>query len=467
MGTTRIIPMHGSEGKSIARAISAHTDYAMNPAKTRGGELISAYECSPETVDLEFAFSKKIYADLTGRTASARKDVVAYQIRQSFKPGEVAPEIANEIGYKLAMEFTKGQHAFIVATHIDKAHVHNHIIFNSTTLDCTHKFNNYGYSIKAVQRISDRLCQEYGLSVVEHPAAKGKHYAEWAAERKGTSWKALLRRTIDEALPGCENFETLLARMREKGYEIKRGKYISFRAVGQERFTRVKTLGADYTEQALSKRLMEQVWQPVPQKRPQHVGAIQRLVDIQAKIQVGKGPGYEHWAKLFNLKEMARTMNFLSEHGISDMEQLRRRVAELQRSFSDELEQMKVAEKRLKEISALRKNYTDYLKTKPVYDTYRKSKRPDAYRDAHEADLLIYEAARRNLAAFNLNQRPDMNALQMEYAELSAKKAALYAKYRQAKQDMLEWQTVQGNVERLLRQSEKTLENQRLSDIER
>ena len=300
--------------------------------------------------------------------------MVAYQIRQSFKPGEVVPETANEIGYKLAMEFTEGKHAFIVATNIDKAHVHNHIIFNSTTMDCTHKFNNYGYSIKAVRRISDRLCQEYGLSVVEHPAAKGKHYAEWAAEHKGTSWKGLLRRTIDEALPGCKDFNMLLARMRQQGYEIKQGKYISFRAAGQERFTRAKTLGTDYTEQALCKRIAEQVRQPVPQKRLQHIGAIQRLVDIQAKLEVGKGPGYEHWAELFNLKEMARTTNFLSEHGISDMGQLRQRVAELQSFFSDGLEQIKAVDKRLNEIAALRKNYSDYLKTKPVYDAYRKSK---------------------------------------------------------------------------------------------
>ena len=467
MGTTRIIPMHGSEGRSIARAISAHTDYAMNPAKTRGGELISAYECSPETVDVEFAFSKKIYADLTGRMVSAKKDVVAYQIRQSFKPGEVVPETANEIGYKLAMEFTEGKHAFIVATHIDKAHVHNHIIFNSTTLDCTHKFNNYGYSIKAVRRISDRLCQEYGLSVVEHPAAKGKHYAEWAAEHKGTSWKALLRQTIDEMLPGCKNFEMLLTRMREQGCEIKRGKYISFRAAGQERFTRAKTLGADYTEQALCNRLSEQVRQPMPQKRPQHVGAIQRLVDIQAKMQAGKGPGYEHWAKIFNLKEMARTMNFLSEHGISDVEQLNRRVAELKSSFPDKLEQMKAADKRLKEISALRKNYADYLNAKPVYDAFRKSKQPESYRAAHEADLLIFEAACRNLATLHLKQPPNLEALQTEYTELASQRKAFYAEYRQAKQKMLEWQTVQINVERLFRQSEKDRNQQRSDDIKR
>lgn len=459
--------MHGSEGKSIARAISAHTDYAMNPAKTRGGELISAYECSPETVDAEFAFSKKIYADLTGRTSNARKDVVAYQIRQAFKPGEVAPETANEIGYKLAMKFTEGKHAFIVATHIDKAHVHNHIIFNSTTLDCTHKFNNYGYSIKEVRRISDRLCQEYGLSVVEHPAAKGKHYAEWDAERKGTSWKALLRQTIDEELPSCKDFETLFARIREQGYEIKRGKYISFRAAGQERFTRAKTLGADYTEQALCKRISDQVRQPVPQKRLQHVGAIQRLVDIRAKLKAGKGAGYEHWAKIFNLKEMAQTMNFLSEHGISDTGQLRQQVTELQYSFADGLEQIKTADKRLKEISVLRKNYLDYLKTKPVYDAFWKSKQPETYRTAHEADLLIFEAARRNLAALHLKQHPNMEALQMEYTKLAAKRKNLYVKYRQTKEKMLEWQTVQSNVGRMFRQSEKARENQRSGDIER
>lgn len=467
MGTTRIIPMHGSEGKSIARAISSHTDYAMNPAKTRGGELISAYECSPETLDAEFTFSKKIYTDLTGRKASAKKDVVAYQIRQSFKPGEVVPETANEIGYKLAMEFTKGQHAFMVATHIDKAHVHNHIIFNSTTLDCTHKFNNYGYSIKAVRRISDRLCQEYGLSVVEHPAAKGKHYAEWAAERKGTSWKALLRQTIDEAIPSCKDFETLLKQIREQGYEIKRGKYISFRAAGQERFTRAKTLGADYTEQALCKRISDQVRYPMTQKRLQHIGAIQRLVDIQAKLEAGKGPGYEHWAKIFNLKEMARTMNFLSEHGISDMGQLRQQVTALRCSFTDGLEQIKAADKRLKEISVLRKSYSDYLKTKPVYDAFQKSKQPETYRAAHEADLLIFEAASRNLAALHLKQHPNMEALQMEYTELAVKRKSLYVEYRQTKKKMLEWQTVQSNVERMLRQSEKARENQRVDYIER
>lgn len=459
--------MHGSEGQSIARAISAHTDYAMNPDKTRGGELISAYECSPETVDAEFAFSKKIYTDLTGRKASAKKDVVAYQIRQSFKPGEVVPETANQIGYKLAMEFTQGQHAFIVATHIDKAHVHNHIIFNSTTLDCTHKFNNYGYSIKEVRRISDRLCQEYGLSVVEHPAAKGKHYAEWDAERKGTSWKALLRQTIDEALPGCKNFNMLLVRMRQQGYEIKQGKYISFRAAGQERFTRAKTLGADYTEQALCKRISDQVRYHMTQKSSQHIGAIQRLVDIQAKLEAGKGPGYEHWAKIFNLKEMARTINFLYEHGISDMGQLRQQVTELQCSFADGLEQMKAMDKRLKELFAIRKNYSDYLKTKMVYDAYRKSKQPEAYRAAHEADLLIFEAARRNLAALHLKQHPNMEALQTECTELAAKRKVLYAKYWQTKKKMLEWQVAQSNVERFFRQLERIPEKKTRLEPER
>ena len=236
--------------------------------------------------------------------------------------------------------------------------------------------------------------------------------------------------------------------------KIKRGKYISFRAAGQERFTRAKTLGADYTEQALCKRISDQVRQPVPQKRLQHVGAIQRLVDIQAKLKAGKGTGYEHWAKIFNLKEMARTMNFLSEHGISDTEQLRQQVTELQYSFADGLEQIKAADKRLKEISALHRSYSDYLKTKPAYDAYQKSKQPETYCVAHEADLLIFEAARRNLSALHLKQHPNMEALQMEYTELAAKRKSLYVEYRQTKKKMLEWQTVQSNVERLFRQSD-------------
>lgn len=255
MAATCLITMHINNGKTIAQSLGDRTDYAINPDKTHDGEYVSSYECSPETVDTEFLLSKQKYSSITGREPQHGRDIIAYQIRQSFLPGEVTPEQANKIGYELAMRFTGGQHQFIVATHIDKAHVHNHIIFNSTTLDCTHKFNNYKDSAGVVREISDRLCLENDLSIIENPAPKGKHYAKWKAEREGTSWKSKLRKTIDEMLPGCTSFDHFLKRMEAAGYEVKRGKYISFRAKGQERFTRAKTLGKEYAEDVLQAKL--------------------------------------------------------------------------------------------------------------------------------------------------------------------------------------------------------------------
>ena len=227
MATTRIMPMHRNEGKTILKSIMDRTNYAMNPDKTDGGSLISSYECDPSTVEVEFFLSKSEYESLTGRESKGTDDVIAYQIRQAFYPGEITPEEANKLGYELAMQFTKGQHAFIVATHVDKAHVHNHIVFNSTTLDCTHKFNNYKGTADVIRSLSDRLCLEHGYSVITEPSEKGKTYAEWNAEKCGNSWKAKLRRTIDAQLPGCRDFDHFLRRMEQAGYEIKRGRIFS------------------------------------------------------------------------------------------------------------------------------------------------------------------------------------------------------------------------------------------------
>ena len=186
MATTRIISMHIGKGKTIAASIKGRTDYAKNPDKTNDGELVSAYQCDPATVDAEFLLAKWQYATITGREIGAR-DVLTYQIRQAFKPGEITPEEANKIGYELAMRFTKVRHQFIVATHIDKAHIHNHIIFNSTALDCTRKFRDFLGSGRAVRKLSDRLCLEHGLSIIENPKHGGKHYGKWLGDKKPLS----------------------------------------------------------------------------------------------------------------------------------------------------------------------------------------------------------------------------------------------------------------------------------------
>ena len=165
MAATRLIALHKNKGKTVAACLKNRTDYVQNPDKTEQGELVSCHECSPLTVDEEFMLTKRQYELATGRRQ--KSDIIAYQIRQSFYPGEITAEEANKVGYELAMRFTKGKHAFVVATHTDRQHIHNHVIFNSTALDGTRKFRDFFFSALAVQRLSDLICLEHQLSVIE------------------------------------------------------------------------------------------------------------------------------------------------------------------------------------------------------------------------------------------------------------------------------------------------------------
>ena len=325
MAISKIKPRHASEGRSIAAVLKDRIDYDKNPDKTKGGLLVSSYQCSPDTAWQEFALSKQIYEAETGRKRAPENDVISYLIIQSFKPGEITPEDANKLGYQLALEFTGGQHQFLVATHVDKKHIHCHIEFNSTTLDCTHKFNNYRNTYQTIRKINDRLSREHGLSVIEKPKEKGKHYAEWANERRGTSWKDKLRRTIDRVLPAVSSYEEFLAAMRQEGYEIQTTrKALSFRLAseGQERFTRAKTLGADYTPEAIKERIGQPVKRPRRRAAQlQKNGRVNLLLDIQSRLQ-GRGPGYERWLKIHNLKEAAKTLNFSTQKTMRLAQQL-------------------------------------------------------------------------------------------------------------------------------------------------
>ncbi len=257
MATSRLIPRHVDTGRGILASIKRSIDYGKNPAKTRGGLLVSSYECDPRTAALEFVLAKKQYHSITGREQPREHDVLLYQIRQSFKPGEITPEDANRIAYELAMRFTKGRHAFVVTTHEDKRHIHSHIYFNSTNLDCGGKFDNFIMSTLAVRRISDRLCLENGLSVIENPApGKGKHYGAWLGNDPASTYRAKLKAAIDAALaqePG--SFDAFLRLMKDTGYAISRGKHITFLAPGQKRPTRCDTLRGDYTEAAIRERI--------------------------------------------------------------------------------------------------------------------------------------------------------------------------------------------------------------------
>ena len=190
MATTRLMPLHTGKGRTVGQAISDIIDYTENPQKTDGGRLITSWQCDSRIADAEFLFTKNQYIQKTGRVRG-EDDVIAYHLRQSFVPGEITAEEANRLGCELAKRFTKGNHAYIVCTHIDKAHIHNHVIWNSTALSQTRKFRNFWGSSRAVRRLNDTICIENGYSIVENPKRHGKSYNKWLGDKKKPSIKAL------------------------------------------------------------------------------------------------------------------------------------------------------------------------------------------------------------------------------------------------------------------------------------
>ena len=465
MAISKLKPRHASEGRSIAAVLKDRLDYDKNPEKTDGGLLVTGYQCSPDTAWQEFAVSKQIYTATTGRKRAPDQDVISYLIIQSFEPGTITPEDANKLGYKLAMEFTCGEHQFIVATHVDKKHIHNHIEFNSTALDCSHKFNNVKNSFLPLRKANDRICQEFGLNIIEEPQEKGKHYVEWAAEKNGKSWKNLLRKNIDRILPAVKTFDEFLEAMRQEGYEVVQSKMIlKFRAQGQERFTRSRTLGADYTLEALQERIGKT---QLPRRKKkvnlEKDTRINLLMDIQARLQ-GRGPGMERWMKIHNLKEAAKTLNYLTEHGITEYDVLVSKAETASADFEAVSTSIKQMEHRMEQIAALKTYIINYAKTRNTYLAYRKTKAADkpAFRAAHETDLLLHEAAKRAFDAQGVKKLPTVKVLQAEYTDLLAKKKAAYEDFKRLRQENQELQAVKSNVDSLLqiKQEEKKEQEQ-------
>ena len=453
MATTRIIPMHRNKGKTIAQCLRARTDYVKNPDKTNDGELVSAFACDPRTVDVEFLLAKKEYRTQTGRTQE--HDVIAYQVRQSFRPGEVSPEEANRIGYEFASRFLKENHAFIVATHVDKAHIHNHIIWNSTNLDCARKFRNFWGSTKAIRKLSDTLCVEHGLSIIEHPKGKGMHYGQWLGEQKKLSHRERLRMAIDAALDkNPKDFDALLVLLRASGYDVKNGKRYSFRNAEQKRFIRLDTLGEGYSQEALCAVLAGEVaHQPRTKNKTliaKEESHINLLVDIQAKLQAGKGAGYEYWAKKFNLKQMAQTMNYLAENDLKDYNTLAEKTKTASNQYHTLSGQIRSAEKRMAEIAALRTHIHNYQKSRNVYIGYREAGYSARYYASHEADILLHKAAKKAFDELDVKKLPSVKTLNIEYSELLSTKKNAYKEYHKVRDEMKALLTVKANVDRIL-----------------
>lgn len=466
--TTRLMPMHISKGQTIAQSLKDRFDYGENPDKTNGGELISAYECDPLTADAEFLLAKAKYKAITGREQKADSDIITYQIRQSFRPGEITPEDANRLGYELAMRWTKGCHAFFVATHVDKSHIHSHIYYNSTSLDSTRKFRNFWGSSFAVRRVSDRLCLENGLSIVAdpkpHSKTQFKHYGEWFTGNRPLNFQDRLKIAIDTALAQSPaDFAAFLLLMEAAGYEIKhgRGGAVSFRTSEQERFTRLRasTLGDGYGPEDIKAAISG------TRKRtgaPAH--KVNLLVDIQAKLKAGKGPGYERWAKIFNLKQMAAALAYLQDNGLTEYGQLEQRATEATEHFHKLTEQLKTTEAAMSTNAELKATIVKYAKTRPVFEAYKAARYSKKFLAEHEADIEVYRAVRADFERLLHGEKlPRMDALKEESRRLSARKKELYSEYRKARNDMQEVLAAKANIDYLLGYTgqEKTKEQER------
>ena len=433
MAVTKIKPVKSTLSKAL--------DYIENPDKTDGKMLISSFGCSYETADIEFGYTLSQALD--------KGNNLAFHLIQSFAPGEVDYEKAHEIGKQLADAVTKGQHEYVVTTHIDKGHIHNHIIFCAVNFVDHHKYNSNKRSYYGIRNMSDKLCRENGLSVVvPGKGSKGKSYAEYQAEKTGTSWKGKLKTTVDALIPQVSSFEELLQRLQAAGYEIKPGKYVSCRAPGQERFTRLKTLGADYTEEAIRERIAGR--RAKAAKAPGEQRGVSLLIDIENSIKAAQSKGYEQWAKIHNLKQAAKTMNFLTEHKIEQYADLVSRIEEMAAESGQAADALKNAEKRLAEMAVLIKNVSTYQKTKPVYDAYRKARNREKYRAGQEQAIILHEAAVRSLKAAGIAKLPNLAALQSEYEALQAQKEALYADYGKLKKKVREYDIIKQNIDSIL-----------------
>ena len=446
------MPLHVGKGRNISTAIADIIDYVENPQKTDFGKFIYGYECDTRLADAEFLLSKRQYANLTGRNQGA-DDVIAYHLRQAFKPGEVTPEEANQIGRELALKLTKGNHAFVVCTHVDKYHVHNHIIINSTTLDCQKKFRNFWGSTWAIRRMNDKLCLEHGLSIVENPKPSREHYGTWLGNKKQPSFQEQIRIAIDAALEEQpKDFEELLKKLEAAGIEVNRErKHLRFRVPGQENYTRCDTLKGDYTEQAIKERIAgTRAVKPHHAFSKKTVSKVGLLVDIEAAIRSGKGPGYERWAKVFNLKQLSQAVLYLKEHGDMGYEDLLEKTNAATTNFNTLSVQIKDLESRINANAELQKQIVNYAKTRAVYVEYRKAGYSKKFRTEHETEILLHKAAKNHFDELGIKKLPSVKSLREEYTDLLEQKRKAYSAYKQARNDMKELHNVRANVEYLL-----------------
>ena len=437
MAVTKIKAIRGTLSKAIA--------YILNPEKTDEKLLVSSYGCASETAAREFEWTRK-KAEQKGMNPVR---IIARHVIQSFEIGEVTPELAHEIGKQFADEILGGKYEYVLTTHIDKDHVHNHLIFNAVDFVDYHAYKSYKRIYYDMREVSDRLCKENGLSVIPPSQNKGMSYKEYTEAKRGTSWKQKLKQTIDRLVITAKDYDDFLRLMQEAGYEIKPGKYISFRAEGQDRFTRSKTIGENYTEERIKERIAGRT--PRRSQRQTTPKGISLIGDIQERIRLIDSKGYEHKAKLTILKEAARTLNYLTDNNLLQYADLEKKVEDVHSSYDRTGKELKGVEARLREVQPLIKNISNYQRLKPVYDAFQKAKDKPGFKAKHEAELVIFEAARSTLLAMQGDEKlPSLKTLQAQQQRLLDEQQRLYDERAKLKKEVKQIETIKSNVDTFL-----------------
>ena len=439
MAVTKIKPIRGTVNKAIA--------YILDPQKTDDAFYVSSFGCAAsDAAAKEFEWTR----NLAVQQGMQMPKVLARHLIQSFDIGEVTPEEAHEVGKQLADEWLKGKYEYVIATHIDKGHCHNHIIFNAVNYVDFHAYRSNKRTYRELRQLSDEICKEHGLSVIPPSQNKGMGYKEYTEAKRGTSWKQKLKQTIDRLVITAKDYDDFLRLMQEAGYEIKPGKYISFRAEGQERFTRSKTIGENYTEERIKERIAGRT--PRRNRKQTTPKGISLIGDIQERIRLIDSRGYEYKAKLTILKEAARTLNYLAENNLLQYADLERKVEDVHSSYDRTGKELKAVEARLRTVQPLIKNIGNYRKLKPVWDAYTKENDKSSFRAKREAELVIFEAAKSTLLAMHGDEKlPSLKSLQSEQQRLLEDQQRLYDERAKLKKEVRIIDTMKANVDAFLK----------------
>ena len=415
---------------AIKATVDKAIDYICNPDKTDEQIYVSSYACAPETAAIDFKYTLDHC-----RENSPNK---AYHLIQAFAPGEVSYEEAHRIGKELADKVLEGKYSYVLTTHIDKGHIHNHIIFCAADNIEHNKYHDCKQSYYHIRKLSDDLCKEHNLSIIIPGGERGKKYKEWQSDQNGSTWKTQLRRDINFCIKSASTYEDFLLLMRAKGYEIKgesfeesAAKYISFRPLDKERFVRgsAKSLGKEYTKERIRERIeMKHERKSVIPKKDY---SARRLIDTSdEKFQ--NSPGLQQWATIENLKIAAQSYN-----EVGSLSDLKHQITVKTEAGKSAKQNVVKLEHHMKDLAEIIKYAEQYKTNRSYHIAYKKSKNPDAYSRRYESQLTLYGGARRVLEQTGINLKGlNVDKLKAEYQELMKQKNELTSTYKNCEKEV-------------------------------